>query len=225
MRLNHGKKTCVFRAVLGCMWGAACVAGVPQVCAASVVVQLDGTQMAALSDVIVHGTVLRSQPVAFSDGRIMTAHVMQVSRWIRQDAETGASETFVFYTRGGQIGDRVTRVTGEAHVEPSDEVVVFLAARSSDVDGVQERRYFCVGMAQGAFVVLTDENEKRVVRSDERIKRRAARMRRARASLKDVAEPEDRALGSFLEAVEKNVAEGLSRDAVLNGLPFGRTAP
>ena len=92
----------------------------PEVCMASEAVSLDMGQLVALSDVIVHGQVVHSESVVFPDGRIMTKHTVRVSRWLKQDAGEVRTE-IEFYTRGGVVGDQVTRVTGEVQIRAGEE--------------------------------------------------------------------------------------------------------
>ena len=197
----------------------------PSVCEASDAVALDVGQLAALSDVIVHGKVVHSEAVVFADGRVMTRHTVQVIRWVKQDYE-GAPATIEFYTRGGVVGDMVTRVTGEVQIRGGDEAVLFLADIPANGERHEGKHYFCVGLSQGAYIVISSAEEKRVVRSDERIRRRVARMHLARASFaRDVPMVGDVSLDDFLAQVTAEVAAGRDRDEVIRAFPARRIAP
>ena len=197
----------------------------PEVCMASEAVTLDMGQLVALSDVIVHGQVVHSESVVFPDDRIMTKHTVRVSRWLKQDAGEVRTE-IEFYTRGGVVGDQVTRVTGEVQIRAGEEAVLFLADLGENGRADGAKHYFCVGLSQGAYLVTGDGAEKHVVRSDERIRRRVVRMRAMRASFaQDKAEPGDVTLEAFLTQVAAEVAVGRGRDEVLDALPFRRTKP
>ncbi|MBQ1265333.1 MAG: hypothetical protein IIY06_01005 [Proteobacteria bacterium] len=201
---------------------SACVCAVASEAYASAVVALDGSQRAAMSDAIVHGVVLSSEPVVLEDGRLVTRHTVRVIRWVKADGARVHAETVHIYTRGGRIGDQVTHVSGEAQMDPGEEVVIYLIALSSDAG---EKRYFSLGMAQGTYIVLERGEERRVVRSDVRMRRRASQATRARASV--VVQPEvgDQTLDAFVAQIEKDIAMGLRREDVMRQLPARRVVP
>ena len=185
---------------------------------ASVVAALSEEQMVALSEVIVLGQVVSSEGEVLPNGQVATRHEIAVMRWLK--APVGVSgERFVFYTHGGHFGDVITRVAGEAALEVGDEVVVYLEPlrRGETV------QYYPLGLFQGAYEVLEDAvGVKRVIRSDERIKRRMARSKARRASMRDEALGDDILLERYIEGVERLVREGLTEDEALKQLPLRR---
>lgn len=201
---------------------SACVCAVASESYASAVVALDGSQRAAMSDAIVHGVVLSSEPVALGDGRLATRHTVRVIRWFKADGEGAKADTVQIYTRGGRSGDHVMRVSGAVQMDPGEEVVIYLIALSSETG---ERRYFSLGMAQGTYIVLERGEEKRVVRSDMRVLRRASQSKRARASVVVQPEAEDQPFDAFVAQIEEDIAMGLRREDVMRQLPARSVRP
>lgn len=185
---------------------------------ASIVAALSEEQLVALSEVIVQGRIVSSAGELLSDGRVATRHEIEVTRWLKAPAGLDG-ERFIFYTHGGRFEDVMTRVAGEAALEEGDEVVVYLEPLGRG----ESAKYYPLGLSQGAYEVLKDElGVKRVVRSDERIKRRMARSKARRASMRDEALGDDVLLERYVEGVERRVREGLTKDAALKQLPFRR---
>jgi len=168
---------------------------------ATVVVKLSESELAAASDVVVYGELVASEGEMQANGRVMTRHELRVKQWLKRGGAESSETTLVFYTRGGTAGDFRTRVSGEAPLEPGDEVVVYLEALNKD----GALRFYPLGLAQGAYVVLWDGAHKRVVRSDERTARRVLRSRAANASVLDEADSSDRLLEDFLKKVQRDV--------------------
>ncbi len=187
---------------------------------ASVVVELSQAQKVALSHVIVRGRVVQSEAVLQANGKIETKHVMEVTTWFKSDVPV-SGDTLTFYTRGGALGDLVTRVGGEAQLVVGDEVVLFLERLGRS--GSSE--LYPIGLSQGAFIVQLDSlQQKRVIRSDERVKRRHVRTQRLRASTDSSADlTRDPDLETFEQSVLDALVEPLTRDEALKSLPGRRT--
>ncbi len=191
------------RFILLCLLTGGSLSVTPTVGFASVVVQLSDWELAAMSDVVVYGELVSSEGMLQSNGRVVTRHVLRVKKWLKRGDVEESGDTIVFYTRGGTAGDFRTRVSGEAPLELGDEVVIYLEVLKKD--GVQ--RLYPMGMAQGAYVVLREGVQKRVVRSDVRTERRVMRSRQARASVEDEALSTDKRLEDYLFEVESRIEE------------------
>ena len=125
---------------------AACFALPASHALATTVISLSDESLTNLSDYIVHGVIESVEPVQISDKQILTRVSLSVKNWLKTSDEK--TDTFVFYTRGGKIGDIVVTVPGEMQPIVSTEVVVFLekVPRFDDVP-------MLLGLLQGAFFV------------------------------------------------------------------------
>lgn len=196
-----------------------CLSVAVQEASASVVVALSDGQKAALSDVIVVGTVERREAVMTDDGRVMTRHVFRVSKWLKGESAE-SSDVIEFWTRGGAVDGIVTRVGGEAALETGDEVVVYLEWLGQT--GI--RRLFPLGLAQGAYVVLRDDaGDKRVIRSDERMERRRLASIHQRASMREGTKTrDDMTLDAFVSRIQTDLEHAMTREEALGSLPGRR---
>ncbi len=113
---------------------------------ATTVVSLSDESLTDLSDYIVHGVIESVEPVQVSDKMILTRVSLSVKHWLK--SSDGRPETFVFYTRGGKIGDIAVSVPGEMQPAVGTEVVVFLE-KVPRFDNVP----MLLGLLQGAFFV------------------------------------------------------------------------
>ena len=123
-------------------WGAMPISQVQ----ATTVVSLSDESLAAMADYIVHGVIASVEPVRV-DQTILTRVTLRVEHWLKP-GNTDEPAVFVFYTRGGVVGDTAVTIPGEMQPVIGTEVVVFLERihRFNDVP-------MLLGLLQGAFFV------------------------------------------------------------------------
>lgn len=122
--------------------------------------QVTATQMKPLSiddlakraDRIVHGTVLSNTVRRDSAGRIYTTVELEVREHWRGNHAPGR---FTLVHAGGVLGDQGLSISGQEQFAIGEEVIVF-AALNQRGDAV------AVGMAQGKFNVIRDQQSGRV---------------------------------------------------------------
>lgn len=114
---------------------------------ATSVISLGDEKLARDADFILHATILETESFYYDAHTILTRVTVRVHEYLKTP-DADRSETFVFYTRGGQFGDVVQTVHGEFLPEKGREIVVFLE---------KIRKYgglpMVFGLTQGAFVV------------------------------------------------------------------------
>lgn len=113
--------------------------------AATVALRVDVAELASEAVFVVHAEVVDRYVVQErgAHGEIYTRAVLQVRRYLKGEGP----ERVVVQQLGGRLGELELRVTGNARLEPGDEVVAFL-----DVDP-ERQLAFVVGLAQGVFQV------------------------------------------------------------------------
>ncbi|MBO4351777.1 MAG: hypothetical protein J6A01_12660 [Proteobacteria bacterium] len=92
------------------------------------------TTLAALSDedlidksgAIVHGTIIQKESIQYDARTILTKVTLRVEEYLKKPEGSTEDSEFVFYTRGGVIGDVVQTVAGEFRAVEGAEVIVFL---------------------------------------------------------------------------------------------------
>ncbi len=133
---NTWWKRGAFAAVLACSMFLAAPAD------ATVVVQVDRAQLVGMSDLVVRATVGNAQTRWSDDhARILTYTRLTVTQYLKG---TGPAE-LVLRQMGGEIDGLVSRIAGDAHLTPGQEVVLCLRQG----DGV----VFLTAMAQSAWYV------------------------------------------------------------------------
>ena len=113
---------------------------------ATTVVSLSDESLTEMADYIVHGVIESVEPMQVHN-TILTRVSLRVQHWLKpQNADV--PEIFVFYTRGGTIGDMSVTIPGELKPVAGTEVVVFLERirKYNDVP-------MLLGLLQGAFFV------------------------------------------------------------------------
>ena len=106
-------------------------------------IRQDVADLSRVADLVVRGTVLRTESRWSSDRRtIFTEVEIQVAETLKGSAR----KSVVIRERGGIVGNIGQRVDGVASFQQGEEVVVFLARRPDDSFVVE-------GMAQGKFRV------------------------------------------------------------------------
>jgi hypothetical protein len=109
---------------------------------ATTMIALDVPALSKAADSIVQGKVLSIQSHLTRDGRrVYTEIEVQVAETIKGDAP----KTVTLTQPGGEVGDIGQLVSGTAHYEVGEEVVLFLEKYGP--------RFRTVGMAQGKFKV------------------------------------------------------------------------
>lgn len=133
---NTWWKRGAFAAVLACSMFLAAPAD------ATVVVQVDRAQLVGMSDLVVRATVGNAQTRWSDDhARILTYTRLTVTQYLKG---TGPTE-LVLRQMGGEIDGLVSRIAGDAHLTPGQDVVLCLRQG----DGV----VFLTAMAQSAWYV------------------------------------------------------------------------
>lgn len=133
---NTWWKRGAFAAVLACSMFLAAPAD------ATVVVQVDRAQLVGMSDLVVRATVGNAQTRWSDDhARILTYTRLTVTQYLKG---AGPAE-LVLRQMGGEIDGLVSRIAGDAHLTPGQEVVLCLRQG----DGV----VFLTAMAQSAWYV------------------------------------------------------------------------
>jgi hypothetical protein len=117
---------------------------------ATTLIALDVPAMSRAADSIVQGTVSRVESRMSKDGSRITTHVfVDVTESIKGQGATSVEVV----QPGGIVGDVGQKVSGTAHLQQGDEVVVFLERRGPD-------RFMLVGMAQGCYRVQRSSDGK-----------------------------------------------------------------
>ncbi len=119
--------------------------------AATVALRVDVAELTGEAVFVVHAEVVDRYvvPERGQNGEIYTRTVLNVHRYLKGEGP----ERVVVQQLGGRIGDLELRVTGNAQLEPGDEVVAFL-----DVDPARQLA-FVVGLSQGVFQVRRGVHE------------------------------------------------------------------
>ncbi|HOK76545.1 MAG TPA: hypothetical protein PLW35_02355 [Verrucomicrobiota bacterium] len=113
---------------------------------ATLMVPLSIPQLAAESDLIVHGKVISITTTLDADRRIVTRVLTEITEtWKGQ--HPGARLQVVL--AGGTLGTKQVVVDGQPEYRPDEEVVLFLKLN-------QRKEAVTVGLAQGKFVVWTN---------------------------------------------------------------------
>ena len=111
---------------------------------ATSVIELTDDQFVSLSSEIVHGTIQSVESFEYSDSIVLTRVTLEVKTWLKPADK--ADSVFIFYTRGGTVGEKSQTIPGEVVPVVGDEVVVFLERipRYQNLPMV-------LGLKQGAF--------------------------------------------------------------------------
>ncbi len=122
------------------------ISNYPTEALASTVTALSDEQLVAMSDDIIHLTIIKTEGIQFNETTILTK-ITAVVQESYKNSNIPAGSEYVFYSRGGNYEDFSQTVTGEFMPKEGMEVVVFLEKikRYGDVPMV-------LGMAQGAFI-------------------------------------------------------------------------
>ena len=116
---------------------------------ATTVMALNDAEYVAYSDYIVHGHVENTATEQLPNGLIVTRVTLKVIEWFKTPEDwTTLPETMVFYTRGGQQGEFVQRVSGEFNAQIGDEIIVLLEKIPR-----YDMRPMLVGLSSGAFAI------------------------------------------------------------------------
>lgn len=110
---------------------------------ATTLVLVDTAELARKADLIVRGTVLRSESHWTGDHRRIVTDV-EVS--VAEALKGSPAKTVVIEQPGGEVGNLGQYVEGVARFALGEEVIVFLERRPGE-------RYLVAGMAQGKFRV------------------------------------------------------------------------
>lgn len=109
---------------------------------ATIAVQLDRAQLVEMSDIVVRATVLGATSQWNEDhSQILTLTRLGVAQYLKG---SGPGD-LVLRQFGGQVGDLVSRVAGDAHLEPGQDVVLCLRRGAGVV--------YLTAMAQSAWYV------------------------------------------------------------------------
>ncbi len=114
------------------------------------------TTLAALSDeelvdgagAIVHGTIIQKESIQYDARTILTKVTLRVEEYLKLPEGSSEGQEFVFYTRGGEIGDVVQTVAGEFIAVEGAEVIVFLEKIKKYGD-----LWMVLGLRTGAYSV------------------------------------------------------------------------
>jgi hypothetical protein len=99
-----------------------------------------------LSRLVVAGTVLSQVGEFHPEHGIETAVTLEVTDVLKGRVRPG--ERIVFHTRGGQVGEEVSKVIGEAQLQTGTNVLVFV----EQVDG----RLYNLGLSMGVWDTHVD---------------------------------------------------------------------
>ncbi len=122
---------------------------------ATVAVQLDRAQLVDMSDLVVRATVLGATSRWNEDhSQILTLTRLGVAQYIKG---AGPGE-LVLRQFGGQVGELVSRIAGDAHLEAGQDVVLCLRRGAGVV--------YLTAMAQAAWVVTPVQGAEPVASRD-----------------------------------------------------------
>ena len=116
---------------------------------ATSVIELTDDQFVSLSSEIVHGRIQSVESFAYSEQVILTRVTLEVQTWLKPADKT--DDVFVFYTRGGTVGDKSQTIPGEVEPVVGDEVVVFLERIPR-----YQNYPMVLGLKQGAYYAEAD---------------------------------------------------------------------
>lgn len=118
---------------------------------ATLMVPLSIPELAAQSDLIVHGTVISINTRFDSDRKITTRVRLEIAEtWKGRSANSRLEIVLA----GGTLGAKQVIVDGQPNYSPGEEVVLFLKFN-------QRKEAVTVGLAQGKFVVWTNPHTDR----------------------------------------------------------------
>jgi hypothetical protein len=129
---------------------------VPARAHATVVVPLTRAELVQRADLIVRASVL-SQRFGWNQAhtQIVTLTTLHVTQYLKGQG----SSDLVLRQFGGQVDGMVSRVAGDAQLQPGQEVVVFLRASNEGV-------VFLTALAQSSYLVVHSPNTAPVVQRD-----------------------------------------------------------
>lgn len=139
------------------------VAGAALLCAAAasatVMLYADLERLVELSDVIVQGRVVDQNTFYDEDAQeIATITTFEVDRAYLGDADQG--DEVKFRQWGGEYGDRMARIPGDARFAPYEESIIFLADGTGEYAGMR----YLVALGQSKYTIVRDGDEASAVR-------------------------------------------------------------
>ena len=150
---------------------------------ATSIIAMSDDAMADAAEVIVQGTIVKVEPFQYDARTILTKVTTQVEDYLKAPDGTEQDGTYVFYTRGGQLGDVVQTVSGEFQAVEGKAVIVFLE-RIKKYGGLP----MVLGLKTGAYWIEdapeVDGRSERMTR--ERFARACGAVKPERVPLKDV---------------------------------------
>ena len=133
---------------MGCLWMSDAEA--------TTIVALSDEELIDESGAIVHGTIVKTEPFYFDARTILTKVTLRVDEFLKVPEGTGEEAEFVFYTRGGAVGDVIQTVSGEFRAVEGDEVIVFLE-KIKKFGGL----WMVLGLKTGAYRIESGETRER----------------------------------------------------------------
>ena len=130
---------------------------------ATTIVALSDDELVDEAGAIVHGTIIQTEPIQYDARTILTKVTLRVESYLKMPEGSTEEQEFVFYTRGGSIGDIVQTVSGEFRAVEGAEVIVFLEKIKKYGD-----LWMVLGLRTGAYWVEktndSDSNTEKMVR-------------------------------------------------------------
>ena len=128
----------------------------PAPAAATVAIHLDDHTHAQRSDLVVLATVRAQEVVRGEDGRAYTHTTLEVERSLKGGQAKGTKVTV--RQMGGTLDGKTLTIPGDAHFEPGERVVAFLADREPETGVV-----FLTAMGQSKYAVVGTSAERDLI--------------------------------------------------------------
>lgn len=150
---------------------------------ATTIVALSDDELVDEAGAIVHGTIVETESIQYDAKTILTKVTLKVESYLKKPEGSTQEQTFVFYTRGGSIGDIVQRVSGEFRAIVGAEVIVFLEKIKKYGD-----LWMVLGLRTGAYWIENDAESASEKMTRERFSLACGKAKPQRVSLKTVRE-------------------------------------